>query len=71
MSFNQKYWVVGLVYFALNFSVNAQGDAEIGKLKTMACMGCHGPTGNSFLPMFPSLAGQFKILKRLIVATLQ
>jgi len=58
MSFNQKYWVVGLVYFALNFSVNAQGDAEIGKLKTMACMGCHGPTGNIFLPMFPSLAGQ-------------
>jgi Cytochrome c553 len=24
----------------------------------MACMGCHGPTGNSFVPNFPSLAGQ-------------
>jgi Cytochrome c553 len=58
MSFNKKNWVIGLICLTLNFSVTAQGDAKIGKLKTMGCMGCHGPTGNSFVPNFPALAGQ-------------
>jgi cytochrome c553 len=58
MSFNNKHWILGLICLSLNFSAVAQGDAEIGKLKTMGCMGCHGPTGNSFLPNFPALAGQ-------------
>jgi cytochrome c553 len=58
MSFNHQHWIIGLVCLTLNFSVGAQGDAKIGKLKTMSCMGCHGPTGNSFVPNFPSLAGQ-------------
>ena len=49
MSFNNKHWILGLICLSLNFSAVAQGDAEIGKLKTMGCMGCHGPTGNSFL----------------------
>ena len=58
MSFNNKHWILGLICLSLNFSAVAQCDAEIGKLKTMGCMGCHGPTGNSFLPNFPALAGQ-------------
>lgn len=58
MSFNYQHWLIGLMCLTLNFSANAQGDAEIGKSKTMACMGCHGPTGNSFVPNFPALAGQ-------------
>lgn len=34
------------------------GDAAAGKTKAAACMGCHGPSGVSPVPMFPNLAGQ-------------
>lgn len=30
---------------------------EAGKQKAAACMGCHGPDGNSMMPLFPKLAG--------------
>jgi cytochrome c553 len=36
----------------------AQGDAEAGKSKTAMCAACHGPDGNSLVPMYPKLAGQ-------------
>ena len=36
----------------------AQGDAEAGKGKTAMCAACHGPDGNSLVPMYPKLAGQ-------------
>jgi cytochrome c553 len=37
----------------------AAGDADSGKLKSMACAACHGPDGNSpTSPDFPRLAGQ-------------
>ena len=58
MSTTNKYWAASLLCLLFSFNASAQGDAKIGKLKTMACMGCHGPTGNSFVPSFPSLAGQ-------------
>jgi len=53
-----KYWAAGLLCLLFSLNASAQGDAKKGKLKAMACMGCHGPTGNSFVPSFPSLAGQ-------------
>jgi cytochrome c553 len=34
------------------------GDAEAGKAKAATCMGCHGPTGISQVPMYPNIAGQ-------------
>jgi len=36
----------------------AEGDAAAGQAKTAVCAGCHGATGNSASPDFPSLAGQ-------------
>jgi len=36
----------------------ADGDVEAGKVKAAACIGCHGPGGNSLNPMWPKLAGQ-------------
>lgn len=36
----------------------AGGDAVAGKNKAAACVACHGPEGNSLVPMFPKLAGQ-------------
>ncbi len=38
-------------------SVNA-GDAAKGKEKTVTCAGCHGPDGNSPIPMNAKIAGQ-------------
>lgn len=37
------------------------GDAELGKKKSEACVGCHGMNGKSNNPMYPSLKGQQKM----------
>lgn len=58
MPTTNKYWAASLLCLLFSFNASAQGDAKKGKLKTTACIGCHGPTGNSFVPSFPSLAGQ-------------
>lgn len=44
---------------ALGFAhvLHASGDAAVGKDKAAACAACHGPTGASPAPNFPSLAG--------------
>jgi cytochrome c553 len=34
------------------------GDRAGGAAKTVACVACHRPSGNSIVPQFPSLAGQ-------------
>jgi cytochrome c553 len=34
------------------------GDAAAGAAKVTACSACHGPNGNSLVPLFPRLAGQ-------------
>lgn len=34
------------------------GDPAAGESKAMVCSACHGSDGNSFVPMYPSLAGQ-------------
>ena len=39
-------------------SALAAGDAAAGKAKSAACAGCHGPDGNSAVPMYPKIAGQ-------------
>ena len=50
-----------LLAFALLGGVgNARADAEAGRQKAQVCAACHGETGNSSQPMFPSLAGQPK-----------
>ena len=33
---------------------------EEGRVKAQTCVGCHGPGGNSVIPMIPSLSGQPK-----------
>jgi len=41
-----------------SLSALAAGDPAAGKGKSAACAGCHGPDGNSAVPMYPKLAGQ-------------
>ncbi len=36
----------------------AAGDIAAGEARAAACIGCHGPGGNSLNPMWPKLAGQ-------------
>jgi len=45
----------------------AAGDAAAGKAKSVTCLACHGPDGNSPNPTWPKLAGQHPvyILKQL------
>ncbi|MEN8177535.1 MAG: c-type cytochrome [Pseudomonadota bacterium] len=39
--------------------IQAAGNAEVGQTKSVACMACHGPDGNSPVnPIWPKLAGQ-------------
>lgn len=47
------------VMFAI--SAQAAGDAEAGKQKSQACVGCHGMNGKSNNPMYPNLKGQQKM----------
>jgi cytochrome c553 len=37
-----------------------RGDAAAGKAKSTTCIACHGPDGNSPLPLYPRLAGQYE-----------
>lgn len=36
----------------------AEADAKAGESKVALCTACHGPNGNSMVPLFPKLAGQ-------------
>ena len=38
--------------------VQAKGNPEAGKTKSLVCAACHGTDGNSAIPMNPKLAGQ-------------
>lgn len=43
---------------SLSASTLAEGDAAAGQTKATPCIACHGVSGNSSNPQWPSLAGQ-------------
>lgn len=47
---------IGLALLASG--AQAAGDAAAGKAKSVTCLACHGPDGNSPNPIWPKLAGQ-------------
>lgn len=44
----------------LSIQAFAQGNIEAGKSKTQTCVACHGPDGNSTVPNWPKIAGQYE-----------
>lgn len=49
---------VSILFFASQPAEAQRGDPVAGAEKAAACLGCHGPNGNSVNPEWPSLAGQ-------------
>jgi cytochrome c553 len=45
-------------YLDLRQQAPIRGDVVAGTTKSQVCVACHGPNGNSVVPMFPRLAGQ-------------
>jgi cytochrome c553 len=48
----------GADYIDLRRIEPIHGDASAGAAKAAVCAACHGPNGNSLVPLFPRLAGQ-------------
>jgi len=44
--------------FLIGGVAQGAGDPKAGEAKAAVCMACHGPGGNSIVPMWPKLAGQ-------------
>ena len=58
MFFMKKFLYV-ILGFTITFSSYAKVDIAAGKEKAeIVCAACHGPDGNSTVPMWPKLAGQ-------------
>jgi len=55
-----KKWCKAIIlsYVAIALPAMAAGDIDAGQVKSVDCIECHGPGGNSTKPMFPKLAGQ-------------
>ncbi|RMG58254.1 MAG: cytochrome c [Gammaproteobacteria bacterium] len=59
---NRVLWT-GLLGLALMLGMSAAqaaGDPVAGQKKAQACAACHGADGNSTVPMYPKLAGQYR-----------
>ena len=63
----------GLLTVLFTFSAGlvwSEGDATAGQGNVALCAGCHGPSGNSAIPLYPNLAGQGeKYLKKQMLDT--
>ena len=44
----------------LPLAAPAQGDPELGRMKSETCTACHGADGKGILPIYPVLAGQYE-----------
>ncbi|WP_019613602.1 c-type cytochrome [Psychromonas ossibalaenae] len=53
-----KLLVTLFAVFCFSSSVQAQGNIEAGKAKSVTCIACHGTDGNSPSDLYPKIAGQ-------------
>lgn len=54
----KKYCLILALFLGATAAVQAKGDPEAGKTKSLTCAACHGSDGNSAIDMNPKLAGQ-------------
>lgn len=54
----KKYCLLLALLIGTSASVNAEGDPEAGKTKSLVCAACHNADGNSAIPINPKIAGQ-------------
>ena len=54
----KKLFVLFAIVLSSNYAYAVEGDAEAGQIKSTTCGACHGPDGNSMIPMNPKIAGQ-------------
>ncbi len=56
---SRSFLISAVAVLILGFSGSVlAGDPVRGKEKSLSCQACHGPDGNSPVPMFPIIAGQ-------------
>ena len=60
----KRPWAAAAVFSAVliglaGMSHAAPGNANAGQQKAQMCQGCHGVDGNSMIPAYPKLAGQY------------
>ncbi|SMN10862.1 Cytochrome c4 [uncultured Candidatus Thioglobus sp.] len=55
---NKLALIFTTILILLSTHTFAAGDVAKGKIKSVACIGCHGVDGNVVVPTFPKLAGQ-------------
>jgi cytochrome c553 len=55
-----KTWclTISIAAALVSGGANAAGDPAAGETKAAVCVACHGPGGNSVVPMWPKIAGQ-------------
>lgn len=58
MAFVKGLTITFAVLLAATPSVQAEGDLEQGRAKSIQCVSCHGAEGETTNPTFPDLAGQ-------------
>lgn len=54
-----NFFLFFVLFFSSVNSYASSENVEIGKIKSNACSTCHGIDGNSFVVIWPKLAGQF------------
>lgn len=65
----RKLFYTVILLFSFSFSLFAKGNAEHGKSISTTCVACHSTDGNSIIPMYPKIAGQYEnyLLKQLLL----
>lgn len=58
MNWTQRIGVVAALLMPLAAGA-ADGDPELGRMKSTTCVACHGPDGKGIAPNYPVIAGQY------------
>ena len=65
----RKLFYTVILLFSFSLNLFAKGNAEHGKSISSTCVACHGTDGNSIIPLYPKIAGQYEnyLLKELLL----